>query len=149
MRGDWASRAHTFSIHFPGLSFERHVRTFLPRFIPSIANSSLQFHCYMSWERDLLRVEIVFNIFPLQYMARIINSGKHVFDRYSVIFSVVVVWIYAHLLTVGGAYNNAAPKTQLSCRTDRSGLIDAAPWSVSLFFSLYQACHLHISPLQT
>ncbi|KAL3716909.1 hypothetical protein ACJRO7_008482 [Eucalyptus globulus] len=72
--------------------------------------------------------ELILLVFISQYMARIINSGKHVFDRFSVIFSVVVVWIYAHLLTVGGAYNNAAPKTQLSCRTDRSGLIDAAPW---------------------
>jgi len=47
-----------------------------------------------------------------------------------VIFTVVIVWIYAHLLTVGGAYNDAPPKTQISCRTDRAGLIDAAPWLV-------------------
>lgn len=57
-----------------------------------------------------------------------IRSGKHVFERFAVIFSVVIVWIYAHLLTVGGAYNGAAPRTQASCRTDRAGLIDAAPW---------------------
>ncbi|KAK4800056.1 hypothetical protein SAY86_025421 [Trapa natans] len=47
---------------------------------------------------------------------------------FSIIFCVVIVWIYAHLLTVGGAYNNAPLKTQVSCRTDCSGLIDAAPW---------------------
>jgi nucleobase transporter 1/2 len=41
---------------------------------------------------------------------------------------VVIVWIYAHLLTVGGAYNGTSPKTQTSCRTDRAGLIDGAPW---------------------
>lgn len=57
-----------------------------------------------------------------------IKRGKNIFDRFAVIFSVVIVWIYAHLLTVGGAYNDAAPKTQASCRTDRAGLIDAAPW---------------------
>jgi nucleobase transporter 1/2 len=31
---------------------------------------------------------------------------------------------------VGGAYNDAAPRTQAICRTDRAGLIDAAPWLV-------------------
>ncbi|KAF8005984.1 hypothetical protein BT93_K0307 [Corymbia citriodora subsp. variegata] len=72
--------------------------------------------------------ELILLVFISQYMPQVIHSGKHVFHRFSVIFSVVVVWIYAHLLTVGGAYNNAPPKTQLSCRTDRSGLIGAAPW---------------------
>ena len=67
-------------------------------------------------------------MFILQYMPYLIKSGRHIFDRFAVIFSVVVVWIYAHLLTVGGAYNGKAPKTQISCRTDRAGLIDAAPW---------------------
>ncbi|GFQ02430.1 nucleobase-ascorbate transporter 6 [Phtheirospermum japonicum] len=38
------------------------------------------------------------------------------------------MWIYAHLLTVGGAYSGKPPNTQISCRTDRSGLINAAPW---------------------
>lgn len=64
----------------------------------------------------------------LQYLVHLIKPGKHIFDRFAVIFSVVIVWIYAHLLTVGGAYNGKAPKTQASCRTDRSGLINAAPW---------------------
>lgn len=63
-------------------------------------------------------------------MPHVISRGKNIFDRFAVIFSVVIVWIYAHLLTVGGAYNSAAPKTQASCRTDRAGLIDAAPWLV-------------------
>ncbi|MCD9644427.1 hypothetical protein HAX54_032636 [Datura stramonium] len=51
-------------------------------------------------------------------------SGKNIFDRFAVIFTVIIVWIYAHLLTVGGAYNGKPPKTQASCRTDRAGLID-------------------------
>lgn len=66
----------------------------------------------------------------MQYLSRVFRAGKHLFDRFAVIFAVVIVWIYAHLLTVGGAYNDAAPKTQASCRTDRSGLISAAPWLV-------------------
>lgn len=66
----------------------------------------------------------------MQYMPHVFHRGKHVFDRFAVIFTVVIVWIYAHLLTVGGAYNDAAPKTQASCRTDRAGLLGAAPWLV-------------------
>lgn len=64
----------------------------------------------------------------MQYMPQVIHSWKHLFERFAVIFCVVIVWIYAHLLTVGGAYNGAPRNTQLSCRTDRSGLIDGAPW---------------------
>ncbi|PON93340.1 Xanthine/uracil/vitamin C permease [Trema orientale] len=72
--------------------------------------------------------QLVLLVFVSQYLPHLFKSGKHVFDRFAVIFTVVIVWIYAHLLTVGGAYNSAAPKTQTSCRTDRAGLIDAAPW---------------------
>ncbi|KAF5459862.1 hypothetical protein F2P56_019776 [Juglans regia] len=72
--------------------------------------------------------ELVVLVFISQYMPHVLHSRKQFFDRFAVIFSVVIVWIYAHLLTVGGAYNNAAPKTQVSCRTDRAGLIDGAPW---------------------
>ncbi|KAB2038136.1 hypothetical protein ES319_D03G124600v1 [Gossypium barbadense] len=72
--------------------------------------------------------QLILVVFVSQYMPHVIKSGKHVFDRFAVIFTVVIVWIYAHLLTVGGAYNGKAQKTQLSCRTDRAGLIDAAPW---------------------
>ncbi|MCH95145.1 nucleobase-ascorbate transporter 6-like, partial [Trifolium medium] len=64
----------------------------------------------------------------MQYVPHVLHSGKNIFDRFAVLFTIVIVWIYAHLLTVGGAYNGAAPKTQASCRTDRAGLIDAAPW---------------------
>ncbi|KAJ8753535.1 hypothetical protein K2173_022776 [Erythroxylum novogranatense] len=72
--------------------------------------------------------ELIILVFISQYMPHVLKGGKHVFDRFAVIFSVVIVWIYAHLLTVGGAYNGAAPATQATCRTDRAGLIDAAPW---------------------
>ncbi|CAK9138646.1 unnamed protein product [Ilex paraguariensis] len=72
--------------------------------------------------------QLVIIVFLSQYLSHLIHSGKHIFARFAVIFSVVIVWIYAHLLTVGGAYNGKAPKTQTSCRTDRAGLIDAAPW---------------------
>lgn len=72
-----------------------------------------------------LKSEMVLSV---QYLPQVIHSGKHIFDRFAVIFAIVIVWIYAHLLTVGGAYNGKPPKTQASCRTDRAGLIGAAPW---------------------
>ncbi|XP_058193663.1 nucleobase-ascorbate transporter 6 [Rhododendron vialii] len=72
--------------------------------------------------------ELIILVFISQYLAHVIKRGKDIFERFAVIFSVAIVWIYAHLLTVGGAYNGKAPQTQLSCRTDRAGLIDGAPW---------------------
>ncbi|KAK4437174.1 Nucleobase-ascorbate transporter 6 [Sesamum alatum] len=72
--------------------------------------------------------ELVLLVFFSQYLPHLIRPGKHIFDRFAVIITVVLVWIYAHLLTVGGAYNGRSLKTQMSCRTDRAGLIDAAPW---------------------
>lgn len=53
---------------------------------------------------------------------------KSIFDRFAVLFTIPIVWLYAYLLTVGGAYRNVSPKTQFHCRTDRSGLIGGAPW---------------------
>ncbi|KAL0336189.1 UNVERIFIED_CONTAM: Nucleobase-ascorbate transporter 7 [Sesamum radiatum] len=63
-----------------------------------------------------------------QYLPHVMKGGRNVFDRFAVLFSVVIVWIYAHLLTVGGAYRNVPQTTQVSCRTDRAGIISAAPW---------------------
>ena len=56
------------------------------------------------------------------------KAEKPIFDRFAVIFSVTIVWIYAHLLTVGGAYKNVPQTTQSTCRTDRAGIISGAPW---------------------
>ncbi|KAK2968606.1 hypothetical protein RJ640_005273, partial [Escallonia rubra] len=72
--------------------------------------------------------QLIILVLLSQYLVHLIHSGKNIFDRFAVLISVVIVWIYAHLLTVGGAYNGKPPKTQISCRTDRAGLIDAAPW---------------------
>ncbi|KAL8035742.1 hypothetical protein ABFX02_12G116800 [Erythranthe guttata] len=63
-----------------------------------------------------------------QYLPHVMKGGRNVFDRFSVLFSVAVVWIYAHLLTVGGAYKHAPDATQASCRTDKAGIISTAPW---------------------
>ncbi|KAL3835538.1 hypothetical protein ACJIZ3_010274 [Penstemon smallii] len=63
-----------------------------------------------------------------QYLPHLMKSGKNIFDRFAVLFTVIIVWIYAHCLTAGGAYKHAAQATQTSCRTDRAGIISAAPW---------------------
>lgn len=63
-----------------------------------------------------------------QYLPHLMRGERHIFDRFAVLFSVVIVWIYAILLTVGGAYKNRPQMTQLSCRTDRAGIISGASW---------------------
>nr|GMD24270.1 nucleobase-ascorbate transporter 7 [Ipomoea batatas]GMD25873.1 nucleobase-ascorbate transporter 7 [Ipomoea batatas]GMD28898.1 nucleobase-ascorbate transporter 7 [Ipomoea batatas] len=72
----------------------------------------------------LLIVLVIFS----QYIPHMMKGNEHLFGRFAVLFSVVIVWVYAHLLTVGGAYRNAPLKTQMSCRTDRAGIVSAAPW---------------------
>lgn len=64
----------------------------------------------------------------MQYIPHMMKGDRHVFDRFAVIFSVVIVWVYAHILTVAGTYKNSPIKTQLSCRTDRAGIISGSPW---------------------
>ncbi|KAL1342786.1 hypothetical protein HN51_029291 [Arachis hypogaea] len=61
-----------------------------------------------------------------QYIPQIMKS--RVVDRYSVIYSIGIAWAFSEILTAAGAYKGRSPITQLSCRTDRSGLISAAPW---------------------
>ncbi|RWR83285.1 nucleobase-ascorbate transporter 6 [Cinnamomum micranthum f. kanehirae] len=72
--------------------------------------------------------ELIILIVLSQYIPHAIRSKAGIFDRFAVILSIAIVWIYAHVLTVGGAYNGRPPKTQQSCRTDKAGLVGAAPW---------------------
>lgn len=72
--------------------------------------------------------QLVLLVIFSQYLPHLMKGGRNVFDRFAVLFSVIIVWIYAHLLTVGGAYKNVPSTTQISCRTDRAGIISAAPW---------------------
>lgn len=72
--------------------------------------------------------QLLLLVFFSQYMAHAIRRGRNIFERFAVVFTVAIVWIYALILTVSGAYNGTSPKTQVSCRTDRSGLVTNAPW---------------------
>ncbi|PUZ70588.1 hypothetical protein GQ55_2G243800 [Panicum hallii var. hallii] len=62
------------------------------------------------------------------YLPQVLHFGKDVFGRFGVLFTVPIVWLYAYILTIGGAYKNSPPKTQVHCRVDRSGLVGGAPW---------------------
>ncbi|KAK7252355.1 hypothetical protein RIF29_36230 [Crotalaria pallida] len=72
--------------------------------------------------------ELIILVVFSQYIPHLVKGEKLIFNRLAVIFSVAIVWIYAHLLTVGGAYKNVAPKTKDTCRTDHAGIISGAPW---------------------
>lgn len=72
--------------------------------------------------------EIVILVFLSQCMPHMMKGGRHIFARFAVIFSVVIVWVYAIILTGCGAYKNAEHETQDTCRTDRAGLIRGASW---------------------
>ncbi|XP_028789710.1 nucleobase-ascorbate transporter 4-like [Neltuma alba] len=69
---------------------------------------------------------LVILIILSQYIPQTVNSRGA--DRFAIIVTIIITWALAEILTVAGAYDRRSPKTQLSCRTDRSGLITAAPW---------------------
>lgn len=64
----------------------------------------------------------------LQYLNRYIKTKKPVCDRFAVLFSIAIAWLFAQLLTSSTAYDHKPEITQKSCRTDRAGLMSAAPW---------------------
>ncbi|KAJ7542054.1 hypothetical protein O6H91_10G087500 [Diphasiastrum complanatum] len=73
--------------------------------------------------------EIVLLIIFAQFF-RSVRARKHlpVFERFPILLSVPIIWVYAHILTVGGAYKNASDKGKMHCRTDRAHLVDDSPW---------------------
>jgi nucleobase transporter 1/2 len=66
--------------------------------------------------------------FFLQYLHRYIKTVKPIHDRFAVLFTVAIAWLFALLLTSSTAYNHKSESTQKSCRTDRAGLLSSAPW---------------------
>ncbi|XP_058007376.1 nucleobase-ascorbate transporter 4-like isoform X1 [Hevea brasiliensis] len=67
-------------------------------------------------------------VFLTQFLPRIWKAKKEIAGQVAIILSVAIVWTYAEILTVAGAYDNTTQETQMNCRTDSSGLIGAAPW---------------------
>ncbi|KFK43350.1 hypothetical protein AALP_AA1G114400 [Arabis alpina] len=74
--------------------------------------------------------EIILLITFSQYIPHMMQAERYTifFHRFAVIFTVVIIWFYAHMLTIAGAYRHTEINTQISCRTDRAGLISASPW---------------------
>jgi len=64
----------------------------------------------------------------IQYVKHVHYRDHHGFELYPVILGVVIVWVFAEILTVAGAYDHASQLGQRNCRTDRLGLVTAAPW---------------------
>ncbi|XP_058189648.1 nucleobase-ascorbate transporter 7-like [Rhododendron vialii] len=74
--------------------------------------------------------ELIILIILSQYIPHRIETkiGKRFFERYAVLLSIAIVWLFAALLTASGAYRNKSSSTQVSCRVDQSGLVSGAAW---------------------
>lgn len=90
----------------------------------------LLFQCFLAVEYQWFYCMTLFTsgVHFLQYVPHAIRRRRVIFDRFAVLITVVIVWVYAHILTVAGAYKHRPPATQFSCRTDRSGLLRASEW---------------------
>ncbi|KAE8656716.1 Nucleobase-ascorbate transporter 8 [Hibiscus syriacus] len=71
---------------------------------------------------------IILMVFISQYLPRYIQSKRLICDRFSILFTVAITWLFAQLLTSTNVYKHKPENTQISCRTDRAGLITTAPW---------------------
>ncbi|KAH0449429.1 hypothetical protein IEQ34_020121 [Dendrobium chrysotoxum] len=63
-----------------------------------------------------------------QYLKHLSVRRLPLLERFALLISIAILWLYAHILTVSGAYKYRPVKTQFNCRTDRANLISSAPW---------------------
>ncbi|XP_031119140.1 nucleobase-ascorbate transporter 3-like [Ipomoea triloba] len=66
-----------------------------------------------------------------QYLQHVVHHhqlARSILERFALLFCVGLVWAFAAILTVAGAYNHVKERTALTCRTDRANLISSAPW---------------------
>jgi nucleobase transporter 1/2 len=71
---------------------------------------------------------LIILVLLFMYAPHGLNQGSFIFGRCAVLVTIIIVWVYAHILTAAGAYNERPPETQFSCRTDRAGIIWGSPW---------------------
>ncbi|KAH1064599.1 hypothetical protein J1N35_029586 [Gossypium stocksii] len=71
---------------------------------------------------------IILMVFISQFLPRYLESKRSLCGRFSILFSVSITWLFAQLLTSTTVYKHKPENTQISCRTDRAGLISTAPW---------------------
>ncbi|KAH8488113.1 hypothetical protein H0E87_023977 [Populus deltoides] len=63
-----------------------------------------------------------------QYLKHFHSSVHPVLEMFGLLICVGIIWAFAAILTVAGAYNNVGYQTKQSCRTDRSYLVSSSPW---------------------
>ena len=61
-------------------------------------------------------------------MKRFHPSVHPVLEMFGLLICIGIIWAFAAILTVAGAYNNVGYQTKQSCRTDRSYLVSSSPW---------------------
>lgn len=145
MCGNWASRVNFDAVYLTGKYYRQ-----LLYFAPSLCSLP---HCSFSYlsclgtlcifneknfmifdESFLLENSVTgadwfsFWIMFLQYLPHKIKSQRAICDRFALLFSVAIVWMYSQILTLSGIYNDKPTNIQISCRTDHSGLLSATPW---------------------
>ncbi|XP_016506774.1 nucleobase-ascorbate transporter 4-like isoform X2 [Nicotiana tabacum] len=72
--------------------------------------------------------ELILLILLSQFIPHMWKLKQPLFERFAVLLSVGIMWAFAAVLTVAGAYKNRPLQTQFSCRVDRSGLVSGASW---------------------
>lgn len=75
----------------------------------------------------------------LQYLRRIHPRADVVLERFGLLICIALIWAFAAILTVAGAYNHVREVTKQSCRTDRSFLMSSAPWYVWVTLSFFRS----------
>ncbi|WCJ35359.1 Xanthine/uracil permease family protein [Euphorbia peplus] len=63
-----------------------------------------------------------------QYLKHLHPRGRPVLEKFGLLICIGIIWVFAAILTVSGAYNNVGQLTKASCRIDGSHLISSAPW---------------------
>ncbi|RLN00075.1 nucleobase-ascorbate transporter 3 [Panicum miliaceum] len=76
----------------------------------------------------MLILAVIVQQYVPHYFSHIHERITFLFERYSLLLCIGIVWAFAAILTAAGAYNHVSPKTQQHCRTDRSFLMSSAPW---------------------
>lgn len=66
----------------------------------------------------------------VQYLQHIFPAAGSLLEKFALLVCIGIIWSFAAILTVAGAYNNVREPTKLSCRIDRSFLMSSAPWYV-------------------
>ncbi|EOA26844.1 hypothetical protein CARUB_v10022938mg [Capsella rubella] len=73
---------------------------------------------------------LILLIITQQYIKHFVRISRvsTILERYALLVCLALIWAFAAILTVSGAYNNVPVATKQSCRTDRAFLISSAPW---------------------